>query len=256
MRVSMKYGAAPTSCESFAEGEVEDYTLNIQAGSGGGCAETGETANNSSGTPSAATVGTNILSQISTSTDVDWWSFANTTTNKNIKITLSTLPADYDIKLYNPSGTNVKTSQLGGTSTETIIYNTTTVGTYKIQVYGYSGAMSTTQCYTMLVQTSATAFRFAEGEVDGEVNPDKSLIAVYPNPAFNNMTVEFKSEDKGDVQVSVYNLLGQRMYTQTILALEGSNTFNLNVNSFKSGTYIAEVISNGAALRKEFVVSH
>ncbi len=29
MRVSMKYNAAPTSCEAFGDGEVEDYTVNI-----------------------------------------------------------------------------------------------------------------------------------------------------------------------------------------------------------------------------------
>lgn len=31
MRVSMKYNAAPTSCETFTYGEVEDYTVNIGA---------------------------------------------------------------------------------------------------------------------------------------------------------------------------------------------------------------------------------
>jgi chitodextrinase len=31
MRVSMKYNASPTSCETFADGEVEDYTVNISA---------------------------------------------------------------------------------------------------------------------------------------------------------------------------------------------------------------------------------
>ncbi|WP_299619244.1 S8 family serine peptidase [uncultured Tenacibaculum sp.] len=31
MRVSMKYNAAQTACESFADGEVEDYTINIVA---------------------------------------------------------------------------------------------------------------------------------------------------------------------------------------------------------------------------------
>ncbi|WP_246223787.1 GEVED domain-containing protein [Fulvivirga kasyanovii] len=34
MRVSMKYNGIPTSCESFSYGEVEDYTVNIQTGSG------------------------------------------------------------------------------------------------------------------------------------------------------------------------------------------------------------------------------
>jgi PKD repeat protein len=32
MRVSMKYGSAPTSCESFTYGEVEDYTVSITGG--------------------------------------------------------------------------------------------------------------------------------------------------------------------------------------------------------------------------------
>lgn len=33
MRVSMSYNAIPTSCQSFSYGEVEDYTVNIQAAS-------------------------------------------------------------------------------------------------------------------------------------------------------------------------------------------------------------------------------
>ncbi|WP_103069133.1 choice-of-anchor B family protein [Aquimarina sediminis] len=39
MRVSMKYNAIPTPCESFQYGEVEDYTINITTGGGGnpGC---------------------------------------------------------------------------------------------------------------------------------------------------------------------------------------------------------------------------
>ncbi len=34
MRVSMKYAAYPTSCETFSYGEVEDYTANIVSGTG------------------------------------------------------------------------------------------------------------------------------------------------------------------------------------------------------------------------------
>lgn len=252
----MKYGAAPTSCESFAEGEVEDYSLNVQAGGGGGtCSETGESGNNSSSTPSSATVGTSYQSQISTSTDVDWWSFANTSTAKNIKVTLTTLPADYDIKLYNPSGTNVKTSQNGGTTSETIIYNTSTVGTYKIKVYGYNGAYSNTQCYTLLVQTSANPFRYANGETNGELNADKSEISLFPNPAFDHVTVQFNSQVKADAMVSVYNLVGQRVYANQILALEGLNEYNINLDHFGKGAYIVEVSTGDQSLRKEFIVT-
>ncbi|SEK49404.1 Por secretion system C-terminal sorting domain-containing protein [Aquimarina amphilecti] len=42
MRVSMKYNAVPTSCETFTYGEVEDYTINLGTNGGGGT--TGEIA--------------------------------------------------------------------------------------------------------------------------------------------------------------------------------------------------------------------
>ena len=35
MRVSMKYNGIPTSCETFTYGEVEDYTVNLEASTGG-----------------------------------------------------------------------------------------------------------------------------------------------------------------------------------------------------------------------------
>ncbi|MEO8516788.1 MAG: M4 family metallopeptidase, partial [Flavobacterium sp.] len=45
MRVSMKYGSAPTACETFAYGEVEDYTVNIGGGSVSGVATTNQIGN-------------------------------------------------------------------------------------------------------------------------------------------------------------------------------------------------------------------
>jgi hypothetical protein len=44
LRISMKYGGYPTSCETFASGEVEDYTVNIQ--SSGGLSGEGENLRN------------------------------------------------------------------------------------------------------------------------------------------------------------------------------------------------------------------
>ncbi|WP_299837737.1 GEVED domain-containing protein [uncultured Tenacibaculum sp.] len=41
MRVSMKYNGIPTSCETFTYGEVEDYTINLEAGNGGGGGNSG-----------------------------------------------------------------------------------------------------------------------------------------------------------------------------------------------------------------------
>ncbi|WP_136669107.1 M4 family metallopeptidase [Flavobacterium sp. H122] len=55
MRVSMKYNAIPTQCEAFSYGEVEDYTVNLVAGSADTTAPTTPANLAASGTTSSST---------------------------------------------------------------------------------------------------------------------------------------------------------------------------------------------------------
>jgi chitodextrinase len=55
MRVSMKYNAIPTSCEAFSYGQVEDYTINIQAAAADTTAPSAPTNLAASGTTQTTT---------------------------------------------------------------------------------------------------------------------------------------------------------------------------------------------------------
>jgi chitodextrinase len=55
MRVSMKYNGIPTSCEAFSYGQVEDYTVNIQAAAADTTAPSAPTSLAASGTTQATT---------------------------------------------------------------------------------------------------------------------------------------------------------------------------------------------------------
>ncbi len=55
MRVSLKYNGIPTACEAFSYGEVEDYTVNIQAGVADSTPPSAPTSLAASGTTSSAT---------------------------------------------------------------------------------------------------------------------------------------------------------------------------------------------------------
>ncbi|HKX85517.1 MAG TPA: GEVED domain-containing protein, partial [Flavobacterium sp.] len=55
MRVSMKYNGIPTSCEAFSYGQVEDYTVNIVAGTVDTTAPSAPTNLSASGTTSSST---------------------------------------------------------------------------------------------------------------------------------------------------------------------------------------------------------
>jgi Pregnancy-associated plasma protein-A/Secretion system C-terminal sorting domain/Fibronectin type III domain/Bacterial pre-peptidase C-terminal domain len=204
--------------------------------------------NNTSSKAKTIAVNTNIVAKISTSTDKDWFKFTTTSTNKNIRIDLTNLPADYDVKLYNPSGTQIAVSENGGTTSEFIVYNNGAVGTYKIQVYGYGGAFSNTSCYTVRASISSTAFR--EGDSvelteELEVTPVASVDAlnVYPNPTSDNVEVTFNASSEAVINVLVYDMMGREVYNTKMAAIAGTNKTSIEMSNYAPGCYTLVIIN-------------
>lgn len=90
---------------------------------------------------------TDITALINKSSDVDWYKFTTVAPNTKVKVTVTNLPADYDVKMYNSSVTLLYTSQNGGTTSEQIIRNSTTATTLYLKVYGYSSAFNHIRLY-------------------------------------------------------------------------------------------------------------
>lgn len=103
--------------------------------------------NGTTSTAYAITSGTTYGSYIASSTDVDYYKF-NVTTAKTISISLTTLPGDFDLYLYNSAGTLVAKSENVSTTSESISYSAAT-GTYYVKVVGYNGAYSTSTKYSL-----------------------------------------------------------------------------------------------------------
>lgn len=129
----------------------------------GNCTDNYE-PNNSSGAAKTISVNTFITAKIGTASDVDWFKFNNTSSNKNIRITLTNLPFDYDVYLYR-NNTLVGYSDNPGTEDEEIILNTNNVTTYKVKVVGYNGAYSNSLCYSLKAEISNNQFRLTEAKV-------------------------------------------------------------------------------------------
>ena len=94
--------------------------------------------------------GTTYNAYIGSSTDVDYYKFTQGTTGY-ITINLTNLPYDYDLYLYNSSGTLVARSENANTTSEYIRYNASRTGTYYVKVVGYNGAYSTSTAYSLKV---------------------------------------------------------------------------------------------------------
>jgi hypothetical protein len=188
---------------------------------------------------------------LATSTDKDYFKIVTTTAAPKLKVTLSTLPFDYDVKLYNANGTLLSTAAASGTTTETIKYNTATTGaTYFIHVYGYNGAFSATNCYTLNASTSATTWKVEE---ENQFTT-KPAFNIYPNPASDNVTISYFEEANINVVATIYTSLGQKVSTQKVTTMEGENKMTFDVNNLSKGMYILEMISNGERTVQKFTI--
>ena len=131
------------------------------AGGTAGCPTDSYEANETLSAGKLIGVNVNNSAYVCPATDVDWYQFTSSTTNNNLKISLTTLPADYELQLYNAAGTLLYSSTAGGTTSETITYNAAPAATYFVKVYGYNGATSNTTAYTLRVATQASAWLLA-----------------------------------------------------------------------------------------------
>jgi hypothetical protein len=204
------------------------YTIRASANTVTGCASAYDVSTNgTSGGAALIPLNTNVTGLISPSGDNDYYRFV-INTGGTATITLTTLPADYDIRLYSSNGTTqLAISQNGGTSSETIT-RTYTAGTYHVRVYGYSNANNATNCYTLRVATG-TASREADMLVE-------SRLAVFPNPASNNLTVQIEGL-KGAADIRLFDMYG-KVVLQT--SVTRTNT-QLDISRLAAGVYLVKV---------------
>lgn len=237
MRVVLKDAVITGPCETFTYGEVEDYTINIQNATTT-CTDNYE-SNETRSAAKLITTNTIISAKIGTATDIDWFKFSNSTTQKNIKISLTNLPANYDVRLYNSSGTLLASSLNTGLNNELIVYNTTTVATYYIRVSGVSGANSSSSCYTLQASISASTSRMEFDETF------ENTFNVYPNPSTNgNIVLNLQNEIVGNINFVVYDNFGRNIFQTQFLKEEFELKESLNIPNLEKGIYFIQCVGN------------
>jgi N-acetyl-anhydromuramyl-L-alanine amidase AmpD len=238
------------------------YYISVRAKNGAGLYSTVKTSNGqtyiaSCGTDiyesnetkaTAKSIGSNInrTALICQNTDIDWLKFTNTSTKKNINVLLSTLPADYDLQLYNNSNVLLFSSVNAGTTNESIIYNNAPVGTYFIKIYGYNGAFHPSLNYTIRASTSSVAYRNAginnntkEINEENEIELDK-ISANITNPAKMGEAAKVNIFNyEGIANFRLFDLQGKEIMAQSNIQIERNSTNDFVIpSSLQSGLYL------------------
>ena len=64
---------------------------------------------------------------------------------------------------------------------------------------------------------------------------------VFPNPSDGNFTVKFRSDDTGNVDIVIYDLLGRKVVNQSYKNQFNNFEENLELGSLAGGIYILSV---------------
>ena len=237
-------------------------TTNSFTTAAAGCTDIYE-SNGSTSSAKTIAVNTDIFAVIGTSTDNDFYKFTTVSGSTNLKLTLDQLVADYDLRLLSSSGSNLSTSQLTGTSPESIIRNTTNVATYYARIYGYNGAFNASSCYRLRVNRSGTAFRNGNGleeETFGNIVPQKmdglDALQIWPNPVNDNLNLSFFTSEEAEVSASVFDMLGKVVHTHTLYAEQGFGEATIITGNLPNGVYMIQLQSGAESVTKRFVVKH
>ena len=199
-------------------------------------------SNNTKNTSKTITTNSSLTAKISSSTDKDWYKFTTTANAPKIQVTVTNLPADYDVRLYNTNGSQIGISENEATSNETIKYNNSNAAsTYYLQVYGYNGANST-NCYSFKVATSGVSFFGPQQTITGAPKKTGSFD-VYPNPVTNGrVNVQFNNQTTaGSQQIIVTDLMGKIIFTKSVNVAESMNTLNVQLPKLAGGVYILKI---------------
>lgn len=222
---------------------------------GGACEDLYE-PNNSFLTAKLIENTTTINTVISSKTDNDYFVFKHNETDKDIKIALTNLPYDYDVRLYNANHQLVASSSRSNTVDEQIFYANAPEGYYYIRVYPYSG-FTEAQCYTLSVEILSKG-NARENTDNNNLNVEKPVqnVRIFPNPATEYAHVELETAYEGDASIEVLDLNGRKVLQNTQTISKDITNFSLDIHGLNPGMYILIARCGTKIYNQKLIVQH
>jgi hypothetical protein len=102
------------------------------------------------------------------------------------------------------------------------------------------------------IYTASQVVNPAGVNVTEEVNVPFTF-SFYPNPATENITVNFSLEQSAKVTYTIFDLTGKQVQTEFANRFPGAQQQNIDVNHLQAGTYLISVNANGNVITKRFI---
>jgi hypothetical protein len=189
-------------------------------------------SNGTTGGAALINLNTDVKGTISPKNDIDHYQFAISSAG-SITVSLTTLPANYNLAVLNSIGTQIGISQNNSHQSEIINLNVA-AGTYYAKVFPKGNANNATSCYTLRIQT---------GTATDVIVDNNFTVNLFPNPANNSLNVWIEGVER-KAQIRIYDIMGKLVMQQ----VSTSTLTQLNVSKLPAGIYLLNV-NNGKETR-------
>ena len=84
-------------------------------------------------------------------------------------------------------------------------------------------------------------FSFRDISLTYDSGNSKDLISIYPNPVSDNLNIKIQNPD--DVEIMIFNHLGELAYKEAVKSINGINSLDINISDLHAGFYTAIVFN-------------
>lgn len=188
--------------------------------------------------------------------DRDWFAI-KITAGTTVKITLSGLPNDYDMRLFDSRLRLVQSSENQGTADENMSYTAVSgQGNLLLYIYGYNGASHADKCYSLQISTVSSKIEpinlmnFRENKSEKGQNTEG--VRMSPNPTSGLLNIELPNENAAIVQV--FTPTGQLFLTQKREFGNSENQLSVDLSNAVNGVYLVKIVQNGVISTQKIVI--
>lgn len=174
--------------------------------------------------------------------DYDWFAFETTDDAPIIEVTLTSLPDDYDLYLYNSDFDLVDYSFNGGTSSEEVVYEGWEADLYFIRVDGYGDAMDATDTYRLEANRGIYIFGMDEEEDGDDSIATRSNGNASKQPQLGEFEMPKLAGDTEAIQLSTAPNPFQQ-FANISFVLPAAGTVSLQITDAQGRT-VATVLDN------------